>query len=374
VRLHAQLLFALTVGMPLLLPAGGAAASTICERLQGELSGLPRVMADTASVRKYAGAITRQNIQLRKAKSDMRRLGCGGGSLTIIGGANGEMCQTLTSVVGKMERNLQILDKKRREFAAGTSTTVTRRRLVAALDANGCNGAGGKILSAATTEELRPIRKERTATLPLDAVPEGNDRFQLRALGGASGHGNLRTVCVRTCDGGFFPISGGATPLDFRRDQKVCAMMCPKTETELYYHSLNGQQETSQMVSTQTGRPYAELPAAFAYRTRDLSKTDTCGCNLSAYYQEMIRREKALSGEEMPPGKSAAAGTEKANTGSITTITSRPVEDVAIKEKPVAEERVYDPANSKIRTIGPAFLPENESAIDLRNPAQSGVN
>ena len=101
---------------------------------------------------------------------------------------------------------------------------------------------------------------------------------------------------MRTCDGGFFPITAGATPLDFRRDEKVCAMMCPQTQTELYYHSLSSQ-ETEDMVSAVTGKPYSMLPSAFAYRTRDLSKPSQCGCDLSAYYQEMIRREKALKGD-----------------------------------------------------------------------------
>jgi hypothetical protein len=361
----ARLLLTAVIGLPLLLSSGVAAAN-VCERLQAELANLPKVVVDTASARKYAGAIARQNIQLRKARSDQRRLGCSGGSIVVVGGANAEACDTLSTVIGKMEHNLRILDGKRRELSGGASQG-TRNRLLASLDSNGCNDEA-RVMPAAATDTLGTLDERRT--LPLGTTPEGSGRLQLQSLGGSSGHGNLRTVCVRTCDGGFFPISSGATPLDFRRDQKVCAMMCPQTETQLFYQSMTSGQETEQMTSTVTGRPYYELPSAFAYRTRDLSKAGTCGCNLSAYYQEMIKREKALKGEA-----DRSASTGDGETGSVTTIRTLPKkDDVPLKTSAEVEARDYDPANSKVRTVGPVFLPENSSAIDLGRPADASVN
>ena len=361
-----RLLFAVATGLPLLL-SGGAAAASLCDRLQSELANLPRVVVDTASARKYAGAIARQNIQLRKARSDQRRLGCSGGSIIVFGGPNAQACDTLETVIGKMERNLEILDKKRREFAGGTSSQGKRMRLAALIESNGCNDAA-RVTPVATTETLRTLDERRT--LPLGTAPDGSERLQLRSLGGNNGHGNLRTVCVRTCDGGFFPISSGATPLDFGRDQKGCAMMCPQTETELFYQSMSSGQETDQMTSTVTGRPYYELPNAFSYRTRDLSKAGACGCDLSAYYREMIKREKAMDN-----GAQTASTGQDGDGGSITTIRTRPEKvEMPVKAPTKVEERDYDPATSKVRTVGPAFLPENESAIDLGRPADAGVN
>lgn len=364
-----RLLLAIATGLPLLL-SGGTAAANVCERLQAELANLPKVVVDTTSARKYAGAIARQNIQLRKARSDQRRLGCSGGSIIVVGGANAEACGMLSSVIGKMERNLEILDKKRREFAGGASSQGKRNRLTALLESNGC-GDEAKVMPIAATETLRTLDEKRT--LPLGTAPDGSERLQLRSLGGSNGHGNLRTVCVRTCDGGFFPISSGATPLDFRRDQKVCAMMCPETETELFYQSMTSGQETEQMTSTVTGRPYYEMPNAFSYRTRDLSKPGACGCNLSAYYQEMIKREKALKGDDAETARADAA--DEADNGSITTIHTLPKkEEIPVKAPAKVEERDYDPASSKVRTVGPVFLPANESAIDLGRPVDAGVN
>jgi hypothetical protein len=367
-KARARLLFAIAVGLPFLL-SGGTAAASVCDSLRVQLANLPKVVADTGSARKYAGAIARQNIQLRKAKSDQRRLGCSAGSIVVIGGANADACATLSSVIGKMERNLQILDKKRRDFSSGGSPDGRRSRLLSLLETKGCNDRP-EILPAAATQTLRTL--DDTRTLPLGASPDGSGMLELRSLGGNAGHGNLRTVCVRTCDGGFFPISSGATPLDFRRDQKVCAMMCPQTETQLFYQSMTNGQETEQMTSTVTGRAYAELPNAFAYRTRDRAKAGSCGCNLTAYYQEMIRREKAAKGES---DGNAGIGNRQED-GSVTTIRgATPKKDEATAKTPAkVEERDYDPANSKVRTVGPAFLPENESAIDLGRPADPDVN
>lgn len=357
-----RLLFAIATGLPLLL-SGGTAAADVCQRLRADLANLPKVVVDTASARKYASAIARQNIQLRQAKSDQRRLGCSRGSIIVIGGANADACATLENVIGKMERNLETLDSKRREFAGGVSSRSTRNKLLASLETNGCNGA--KVTTIAATETLRTL--DDTGTLPLGTAPDGSDRLQLRSLGGNAGHGNLRTVCVRTCDGGFFPISSNASPMDFRRDQQVCAMMCPDIETELFYQSMSGGQETEQMTSTVTGRPYGQLPAAFSYRTRDLSKPGACGCNLSAYYQEMIKRDKTARGEVDDSGER--------DTGSVTTIKTLPQKEEIKVTLPVkAEERDYDPSKHKVRTVGPVFLPENESAIDLGRPADPDVN
>jgi len=356
-----RLLSVIAAGVPLFL-SGGAMAG-VCERIQRDIANLPTVIVDTASVRKYAGAITRQTIQLRKAKSDQRRLGCSSGSIIVIGGANADACATLSTVIGKMERNLDILEKKRREFAGGTSSKGERGRLLAALEENGCNGKP-EVMPIAATETLRSLDERRT--LPLGTAPDGSGRLQLRTLGG-SGHGNLRTVCVRTCDGGFFPISSNASPMDFRRDQQVCSMMCPQTETELFYQSMADGQETEQMTSTVTGRPYVELQNAFSYRTRDLSKQGSCGCNLSAYYQDMIKREKVAKGEA-DEGEADAA-----KEGSVTDLRTLPKAETG--RKPVTvEERDYDPSKRKVRTVGPVFLPASESAIDLGRPADAGVN
>ena len=52
----------------------------------------------------------------------------------------------------------------------------------------------------------------------------------------------------------------------------------------------------------------------------------------------------------------------------------RKVAETAAKAPVRIQERDYDPIKNKVRTVGPVFLPANESAIDLGRPADAGVN
>ena len=39
--------------------------------------------------------------------------------------------------------------------------------------------------------------------------------------------GTFRTLCVRTCDGFYFPISYATTPARFAEDERTCQRLCP---------------------------------------------------------------------------------------------------------------------------------------------------
>ena len=85
--------------------------------------------------------------------------------------------------------------------------------------------------------------------------------------------GTFRTICVRTCDGFYFPISFATTPDRFRDDEQTCQRMCPAAEVSLYtYH--NPGEEVTQAVSL-NGRLYTELPTAFSYRK---ALNPACSC------------------------------------------------------------------------------------------------
>jgi hypothetical protein len=90
---------------------------------------------------------------------------------------------------------------------------------------------------------------------------------------GAAG-GTYRTLCVRSCDGYYFPISYSTTRKHFGSDQATCQQLCPAGEANLYYHAL-GTQGPEDMLSLD-GAPYTALPGAFRYRTA-LDGSCTCG-------------------------------------------------------------------------------------------------
>ena len=76
--------------------------------------------------------------------------------------------------------------------------------------------------------------------------------------GNANQFGNLpfatyRTLCVRLCDGYYFPVSFSTLPNHFQRDADLCQSQCA-APAELYYHQNPGG-AVEQMVSVAASNP-----------------------------------------------------------------------------------------------------------------------
>lgn len=78
-----------------------------------------------------------------------------------------------------------------------------------------------------------------------------------------SAHG---AVCVRLCDGYFFPLDGAA----------ACNSQCPDAPTEIFYRG--GSDRIEDSVSAQ-GRLYSALPVSLRYRK---TSNNTCSCHRNA--------------------------------------------------------------------------------------------
>ncbi|MGE5510881.1 MAG: DUF2865 domain-containing protein [Bacteroidota bacterium] len=76
--------------------------------------------------------------------------------------------------------------------------------------------------------------------------------------------GAYRTVCVRLCDGYYWPISFATTPANFEHDRDKCESSCG-SPARLYVFRNDGDPED--MVDLY-GRPYRNLKTAFLYRSQ----------------------------------------------------------------------------------------------------------
>jgi hypothetical protein len=77
--------------------------------------------------------------------------------------------------------------------------------------------------------------------------------------------GTYRTLCVRLCDGYYFPVSFAVTPERFGRDADVCRSSCGAQGRLFIYRNPGGIIEDMEDLS---GRPYRQLRTAFLYRTQ----------------------------------------------------------------------------------------------------------
>lgn len=122
------------------------------------------------------------------------------------------------------------------------------------------------------------------------------------------GSGQYRTLCVRMCDGYYWPISQSASRSNFHRDAKLCSASCG-TEARLFYHS-NSTPDVNAMVDL-TGRAYARLPNAFRYRKTLVAG---CQCKPEPWSQSEVDRHRHYAGLEAPD-KTSGPAPHTANQG-----------------------------------------------------------
>jgi hypothetical protein len=354
----------LRIALPMALAlafSGESQSSELCAQLNSQLNAVSETYSAPAEVRKYARAIAEQKLSIRELRHTLRETGCSSGSMLVIGGENAGECSALEGKMARMEANLAVLNEKRSSLLAGQQSGRDRRRLLAAIEDHGCN-------ALPVMASTNPIEPDDTASL-VTAMPDGRETIQIPTdddydnsqfidLGGSATTGSYRTMCVRTCDGAFFPISSQASTLNFQRDAQVCSMMCPGVATELYYHPIR--QESDAMRSAITGRRYDELDQA--YRFRISSKKDkACTCNFSLYYKEMMRREAYIADPAKAGAKQSSIVWVKPELrGQLRSevASSKPVKDAIVRD--------YEP-NEQIRQIGPKFLPD-DAALELERP------
>ncbi len=127
-------------------------------------------------------------------------------------------------------------------------------------------------------ERAMPRPGVRMGTKPQSFSDWEAERFQSAPVDGdgyrrdpAYG-GSYKTVCVRTCDGFYWPVSRSVTSERFETDAKRCDASCVG-EAKLYYQHKNSDDPKS-MVGLD-GTPYTALKTAFLYRK---TLINGCGC------------------------------------------------------------------------------------------------
>jgi len=302
--------------------------SALCARLTSQLYDYVSDRSPSRHYNRFAAAAEDMRQLIERTEDDMRRMGCASGSVIIYGGSEQSDCRRLSADMKRMQSDLRLFERKR-DAHAGRSGTTARERIIAALHANGCDVPGG----------VR-IRKSLGVS--------GDDRlFDLN-----NPNARFRTLCVRTCDGYYFPISYSASPLTFDSDAERCAAMCPGARVQLYFHRTQGQ-DSEDMVSIADQMPYSALPNAFAYRKRDFNATPQCRCDAPAQPVKARSQSDPQSSivtlqPAKPPSSAQDNDESAANSGE-------------------APARDLDP-DRRVRVVGPMFLPDQSEAIDLQAP------
>jgi hypothetical protein len=336
-------------------PPAGAAASPVCGRLEAQLAAIDRgAGADPAraeQTRRIEEALNKQQADLDRTQADWQRLGCQTPSLFSIFANQSPRCGPLNNQIGQMRASIDRTMAELQRSRHGADDEMQRQAVMGALAQNGC---GPQYVAAA------PQQKGFFETLfgglsnPGGAVTPGTVDPQL----GGSGY---RTLCVRTCDGYYFPISFSTLPPRFAEDEQTCQKLCPATEAVLYSHRNPGE-DVAQAVAS-SGRVYKDLPNAFRYR-REFNAS--CSCKqpgqtwadaLGQTRDSTIERGDIVVTEERAKALSQPR-TESPNRASPSRTEARKPAGgppVAAPSDPPAP--APEPGKRTVRTVGPTFIP-----------------
>ena len=369
------------VGFILPLVAFQASANSAeCRDLEARLASISHG-GDRTKLRRYERAVISQRQQLERARNRQTNNGCSSFLASIK-----SHCGEIRATVAKMERNLLQLERTKNQLAGGNApkeqarirSEMARKRCGATVEAN---------KSGQPTTFFARLFGTRGQNAGGQEAPDGkaNTRSST-SFGTGYRRGNHRTLCVRTCDGYFFPIAYASSPQNFDNDTKACMAMCPGTEVELYSHTVPDQ-ETDAMVSTVTGRPYTELATAFRYRDPDYQRPKTCGCNQPKAFSiiagevpeadaadtETEQTQVFLPEPQWRPDPAEDPETRANREGGLTASAVAKLLAPAISTNEVVATAASNAGaeEKRIRVVGPAFLPDPEAAIDLRAPGRT---
>jgi hypothetical protein len=122
--------------------------------------------------------------------------------------------------------------------------------------------------------------------------PRRDDDDDDRSSSKAERGGGHHTVCVRLCDGFYWPVSFAAPRSRLYRDATACSASCG-AEAKLFHYSANGGQINDAV--DLTGRVYSRLPTAFKYRK---AVVPGCACKPAPWSLSEIDRHRMYALDE----------------------------------------------------------------------------
>jgi hypothetical protein len=243
-------------------PNPAPSSNPVCVRLEGQLTALTQGSVDPAraeQIKRTEDTIAKQQADLDRTVAQAHKAGCAGQGFFAFFSALSPQCGPITSQIQQMRGNLDRTISDLEQLKNGnTGQEGQRRALIGQLAQNNC----GAQYTAAANSWGGPQGF-------FDALFGGTI---VNPGGDGAPSGTYHTVCVRACDGFYFPISYSTVASRFTDDARACQRLCPAAEAELY--SFHNPGEDMQQAVSISGQAYTALPNAFRYR-----KEVVAGCS-----------------------------------------------------------------------------------------------
>lgn len=315
--------------------------SPVCSRLEGQLALINRGgdPGQGEQARRYEDQLNQQQADLDRLVAHARRLGCEGGFFSLFTQQPAECrpvgarIQEMRGAIGRTQMEIQ--------RTQGGGLEGQRQAVIAALAQNNC----GSQYQAAANQQRGFFGGLFGGFNPVLPTPDGYQSS------------TYRTLCVRTCDGYYFPISFQTTSARFPEDEQACQRLCPAAEVQLYSHRNPGE-EVGQAVSI-AGRPYRDLPTAFKYRS-GVDAACTCRKPGQSWAEALgVNRDTTVERGDIVVTEERSKAMAQPRDAQ-----GRPVKPDSRKATPVAgasDQRIApattDIPTGEIRAVGPPFVP-----------------
>jgi hypothetical protein len=349
-------------------PPQGAQANPMCQRLEGQLASIDRGAgggdpAKEEQIRRYQEAATKQQGELDRVTSQAKRMGCDSSGFFSLFSGQSAQCGPVNNQIQQMRANLEqittSLERLRGGGLGGADRENQRRSVLLALAQNNC---GPQYANAA-----RDANAGRGPGNFLENLFGNNTYPSAPSADLGPQSGTYRTVCVRTCDGGYFPISFATYPARFPDDEKTCKALCPAAEATLFTYRNPGE-DINQAVSI-NGQPYSASPNAFRYRQEF---NPSCSCKAAGQtwsdalksiddkaaaeqQGDIIVTEESAKKMSRPLPKAPAAPAKKGSAPPGTTASTPTAPAPETSAPPAASTGAA--ADKPIRSVGPTFIP-----------------
>jgi len=356
------------LGFPSPSPPGAAPRSQTCLRLESQLAGIDRGAVDPAradQIKRYEETIARQQADLDRLTQQASRTGCQGSGFFALFSGQPAQCGPINNQIQQVRANLdRLMGELQRVQGNSADREAQRRSILVALGQSDCGP-----------------QYRQYATAPGGGFFEQLFGIRTPGPGGADAplSGTFRTLCVRTCDGFYFPISYSTVPGKFADDEKLCRRLCPATDVTLYSHRNPGE-DVARAVSS-SGKLYSELPNAFSYRKQFNA---ACSCRspgqswaeaLRQGNDQTLERGDIVVTEErakqlaqprfdaqgkpvnLDPNPGRPAPAPKNTNAAVTAAPLPPAGAAKPATPPVEEKAEEDRSKRKVRAVGPNFYP-----------------
>jgi len=317
-----------------------------------ECARLQQAIASRHGSSSSQAAAERQRAELARTEGYARSLGCGNRKILFFGSDPPPQCGELNGQIARMQASLAELEAR----AGGGAGDLIARYNAECTNApprptnflEALFGGVARLAAPPPQQGETEARFEPQDHGPADRTTESGQPVD---RSGVVAHSGSYAVCVRTCDGSFFPVSYSGAGSRADSLEEVCRALCPNADVALYSFPFGG--TIDEAASSTTGEGYSNLPNAGKFQT---TYDPNCSC-----------RRKGQSWAEALADAEARYGHEKRD------IIVTP-EKSAEMARPIIDAKAKPAAGPSTVVAGPGAAPSATPSGDTANAPVLDIN